>query len=439
MWALRSQRVLTPQGVRPAAVLVDGETIAAVVNHDQIPAGVLVDDAGSRMVIPGLVDTHLHINEPGRTHWEGFETATRAAAAGGITTLIDMPLNSIPATTTVDGLRQKREAATGKIWVDCGFHGGIVPGNAPELEPLIDEGVCAFKAFLCHSGVEEFPNATEADLRAALPTLARAGRPLFVHAELVGPQRRMQHPRSYSEYLATRPAAWEVAAIELLIRLAREFGAHIHIVHLSAALETAEIIKAARAEGVRITVETCPHYLTFAAEEIPDGDPRFKCAPPIRGADERTKLRSMLAKGEIETLGSDHSPAPPNLKRLEDGNLEQSWGGIASLQLLLPACWTALPEQQTLHALSERAAALVGLSSRKGAIAAGRDADLVVFDPDGEFVVDAKKLFHRYPITPYEGRQLRGVVTTTYLRGKKIFDHGHHLGVPSGVLLERDR
>jgi allantoinase len=437
MWALRSQRVLTPDGLRPATVLVDGATIAAVVDHDQIPAGILVEDVGPQMVIPGLVDTHLHINEPGRTHWEGFETATRAAAAGGITTLIDMPLNSIPATTTVDGLRQKRDAARGKMWVDCGFHGGVVPGNTSDLAPLIDEGVFAFKAFLCHSGVDEFPNATEADLRAALPILAQAGRPLFVHAELVGPLRPMRHPQSYSEYVATRPAEWEVAAIELLIRSAHEFGAHIHIVHLSAAMEAAELIKKARHEGIRITVETCPHYLTFAAEEIANGDPRFKCAPPIRGTNQRSMLRSMLASGEIETLGSDHSPAPPEMKCLEEGDLQKAWGGIASLQLLLPACWTALPELQPLHALTERAAALVGLSGRKGTIAAGRDADLVVFDPESSFVVDAKKLFHRHPITPYDGRQLRGVVTTTYLRGTKVFDRGQHVGGPAGVLLER--
>src|SRR5262245_12454765 len=275
-WALRGRAVYTPDGIRPAAVLVRGEQIAAVVDYDDVPAGMRVEDAGENLVLPGLVDTHVHINEPGRTDWEGFETATRAAAAGGITTLIDMPLNSSPVTTTVAALRQKQEATAGKLWVDVGFHGGVVPGNAEHIEPLIAAGVCAFKAFLCHSGIDEFPNATEADLRAVMPKLAAAGILLFVHAELVSPlppgveEKFAKHPRRYSAYLATRPPDWEVAAIKLMIELCREYRCPVHIVHLSAAEAAKPVIKKAKVEGLPLTVETCPHYLTFFAEEIPN-------------------------------------------------------------------------------------------------------------------------------------------------------------------------
>ncbi|HTK75166.1 MAG TPA: amidohydrolase family protein, partial [Gemmataceae bacterium] len=268
-WALRGRAVVTPAGIRPAAVLVRGERIAAVVDYDDVPAGLRVEEAGDKLVLPGLVDTHVHINEPGRTDWEGFETATRAAAAGGITTLIDMPLNSSPVTTTVDALRQKQEAAAGKLWVDVGFHGGVIPGNAKHIEPLIAAGVCAFKAFLCPSGLDEFPASSEADLRAVMPILAKAGIPLFVHAELVSPlppgveEHFAANPRSYAAYLATRPPEWEVAAIRLMIELCREYRCPVHIVHLSAAEQALPPIRVAKREALPLTVETCPHYLSF--------------------------------------------------------------------------------------------------------------------------------------------------------------------------------
>lgn len=444
-WALRGDGVYTGGAFRPAAVLVVGGRIREVVGPGEVPAGVPVEDVGELLVIPGLVDTHVHINEPGRTEWEGFATATRAAAAGGVTTLIDMPLNSKPVTTTVANLRAKQAAAGGKISVDVGFHGGVVPGNAADIEPLLAAGVCAFKAFLCHSGIDDFPNATDADLRAVLPKLAAAGVPLFVHAELVGPlpagvaEGFAANPRSYAAYLATRPPVWEVDAVKWVIDLCREFRAAVHVVHLSAASECGPLIAAANAEGLPLTVETCPHYLKFGAEDVPDGDPRFKCAPPIRGRAERDLLRAMVADGRIDTLGSDHSPAPPETKHLETGDLRAAWGGIASLQLLLPAAWTAVgtASNRVIDALTSRPADLVGLGQRKGRIAPGFDADLVVFDPTAAFTVAAADLHHRHKPTPYDGTELRGVVRSTYLRGRKIFAAGEFVGEPSGELLER--
>src|SRR4051794_19515304 len=342
-WALRGRAVVTPEGVRPAAVVVRGERIAAVLGPDDVGAGVPVTDVGDKLILPGLVDTHVHINEPGRTDWEGFETATKAAAAGGITTLIDMPLNSSPVTTTVAALEAKRQAAQGKLWVDVGFHGGVVPGNAEHIRPLIREGVCAFKAFLCPSGIDEFPNVTEADLRKVMPILAEAGLPLFVHAELVGPlppgveEHFAVNPRSYAAYLATRPPEWEVNAIRLMIDLCREYRCPVHIVHLSAAEEARPLIKRAKAEGLPLTVETCAHYLFFAAKWIKDGYTSYKCAPPIRDIEQQSQLKTMVIDQVIDTIGSDHSPSPPGMKHLDSGDFSRAWGGVASLQLLLPA------------------------------------------------------------------------------------------------------
>ncbi len=443
-WALRGRAVCTPAGVRPAAVLIRAEKIVAVLGPDEVPAGCRIVEAGAHLVLPGLVETHAHVNEPGRTEWEGFATATRAAAAGGITTLIDMPLNSSPVTTTVAALRAKQQAAAGQIMVDCGFHAGIVPGNAGEVEPLIAAGVCGFKAFLCHSGIDEFPNATEADLRAVMPRIAAAGLPLLAHAELTAALdpaiegRFASEPRSYAAYLATRPPAWEVAAIRLLIGLCREYRCPVHVVHLAAAEAARPLLTVARAEGLPLTVETCPHYLYFAAEEIPDSDPRFKCAPPIRDGKQRALLREMLVSGEIDTLGSDHSPAPPALKHIETGDLRCAWGGIASLQLLLPIVWTSVGSiERIVTALAARPARLAGLDDRKGAIAPGLDADLVLFDRDAVFTVSAEMLHHRHKTTPYLGCKLRGVVEATWLRGRKIFERGELSAEPTGRLLTR--
>lgn len=444
-WAIRSRRVFLPNGVAPAGVVVDGQRISRVVAYDDLSPGHVRYDLGDRYLLPGLIDSHVHINEPGRTEWEGFATATRAAAAGGITTLIDMPLNSSPVTTNPDNLRLKQQAAQGQLWVDCAFHGGIVPANADHVQTLIENGVCAFKAFLCHSGIAEFPNATEADLRGVLPTLARANLPLFVHAELVEPldaeveRLFAANPRSYDAWLASRPAAWEGQAIALLIRLCREYRCPTHIVHLSASLEARERIQEARSAGLPLTVETCPHYLYLAAEEIPDGDPKFKCAPPIRSQRHRHCLHEMLKCGEIDTLGSDHSPAPPELKRLHDGNLREAWGGVASLQLLLPVAWTAMRHECVFAALAHRPARLTGLDDRKGCIRAGYNADLVVFDDSAEFTVHRDNMHHRHRWTPYEGARLKGVVETTFLRGLKVYDRGEFCAEPHGHILKRKR
>ncbi len=451
-WALRGQAVVTPEGIRPAAVIVRGEKIAAVVGPDNVGAGVPITDVGDKLILPGLVDTHVHINEPGRTDWEGFETATKAAAAGGITTLIDMPLNSSPVTTTVAALEAKRQAATGKLWVDVGFHGGVVPGNVEHIRPLIREGVCAFKAFLCDSGIDEFPASSEADLRAVMPILAEAGIPLFVHAELVSPlpagveEHFAANPRSYQAYLATRPPEWEVVAIRLMIDLCREYRCPVHIVHLSAADAALPLIENAKADGLPLTVETCPHYLFFADHDVPDGDPRFKCAPPIRDSQNTGALLMAIGEGKLDTVGSDHSPAPPGIKHLEDGSLQLAWGGIASIQLLLPVVVAAPTHQwfkglrlgHFVRLLTERPADIVGLGASKGTINAGRDADLIIFDPHAEFIVTEQLLFQRHKATPYLGQRLRGVVDTTYLRGRKVFDRGQIVGGPDGQMLRRD-
>jgi allantoinase len=444
-WALVSEQVVTPDAVRPAAVLVRGEKIDAVVAPDEIPAGCPVEDVGSRLVLPGLVDIHVHINEPGRTDWEGFETATRAAAAGGITTLVDMPLNSSPVTTTVEALRQKIAAAEGKLWIDCGFHGGIVPGNADQIGPLAAAGVMGFKAFLCPSGIDEFPPVTEADLRRAMPRIAATGLPLLVHAELMSPlppeveERFAAEPRSYAAYLATRPEKWELDAIRLMIELCREYRCRVHIVHLASG-RASGLIGSARDEGLPFTAETCPHYLYFAAEHVPDGDPRFKCAPPIRSWENQVCLRILLMSGLISTVGSDHSPAPPEKKRLETGNLRLAWGGIASLQLSLSVVYNVLTGCAPLllaEAMSYRPARLVGLQDCKGAIAPGRDADLVVFDPNIYVTVSAETLQHRHAITPYDGCMLRGQVEKTILRGKMVYEGGTFVEQPSGQVLLR--
>jgi len=424
---IHGSRVLTPDGIRAAAVHIEGGRIVHVGGATETaPASGDVIDAGDLVVMPGLVDTHVHVNEPGRTDWEGFETATRAAAAGGVTTLLDMPLNSIPSTTTVSALHEKAGAATGRIWVDVGFIGGVVPGNASEIEPLCDAGVRAFKCFLSPSGVDEFPSVTESDLRIALPILARRGVPLMVHAEL--PSLLRDGPaggsRSYGAYLASRPPEAEIEAIRLLVALSEEHRVRLHVVHVSSA-RSAALIREARSRDVPISAETCPHYLTFAAEEIPDGATEYKCAPPIRGRDKRDALWRALIAGDIQLVASDHSPCPPALKG-SDGNFFSAWGGIASLQLSLPAVWTGARERgialpRVASWMCERTAALAGLARRKGAIAAGFDADLVVWNPDERFRVEPAALRHRHHVTPYAGRDLYGVVQETYVGGRCVF------------------
>jgi len=422
---IRGTRVVAPEGVRPACVVVDRGRIAAIDSHDDVRAGHVLD-VGDLVVMPGLVDTHVHVNEPGRTEWEGFASATRAAAAGGITTILDMPLNAIPATTTVAALEAKRRSALESAVINVEFIGGVVSGNTAEIEPLAKAGVRAFKCFLSPSGVEEFLNVTEADLRDAFPELARTGLPLMVHAEdpahLVTPT---GDPCDYACYLASRPVAAEHAAIELLVRLVEWCETPVHIVHLSSATSL-PIIHAARARGLPITVETCPHYLTFTAEEIASRATEFKCAPPIREAAERDALWRGLMEGEIDLVASDHSPCPPSMKGTS-GDFFAAWGGIASLQLSLAAVWTGARLRGMSFArmaqwMSEAPARLAGLHPRKGVLAAGGDADIMVWNPDEEFVVDRGALLHRHAVTPYAGRTLCGVVHATFVAGRCVFN-----------------
>lgn len=441
--------MLTPDGMKPASVRVAGETIAAVEAYDAPAGGAPVEDLGDRVLLPGVVDAHVHVNEPGRTEWEGFETATRAAAAGGVTTIVDMPLNCLPVTTTREALEAKARAVADHAWVDYAFWGGVVPGNARELEPMLDAGVPGMKCFLVHSGIDEFPNVTEADLAEAMPILARRGAVLLVHAEMPGPIEAAAaglaaagsaaDPRRYATWLASRPRASEDEAIALMLRLAARHRCRVHIVHLSSA-DALPLLAEARAAGAPVTVETCPHYLTFAAEEIPDGATPYKCAPPIRERENRERLWRALGEGAIDAVVSDHSPCTPALKSLDRGDYLAAWGGVASLQLALAATWTGARERGYGPAdlatwMSARPAALAGLAHRKGAIRAGLDADLVVWDPDASWRVDPARLFHRHPVTPYAGRTLHGVVERTIVRGEVVYDRGQHRG-PRGRRLE---
>jgi allantoinase len=442
---IRGHHVAVPDGPRPAAIHIAGGRIAAVSAFDAVAPGAELVEAGDALIFPGLVDTHVHVNEPGRTEWEGFTSATRAAAAGGVTTLLDMPLNSIPPTTSVAALEAKRTAARGRCAVDAGFLGGLVPGNGAELAPLHSAGVFGFKCFLCPSGVDEFPPMSPRELQESAPALAALDALLMVHAEWPAALDRAAadsgDPRSYATWLARRPVAAEIEAVRFLIGLARESGLRVHVVHVSAP-ETLELIATARADGVRLTAETCPHYLCFAAEKIPDGATEYKCAPPIREAWRREGLWKALASDRLNLVVSDHSPSPPAMKLREEGDFVRAWGGIASLQLRLPAIWTGArargyPPERLAEWLSAGPARLAGLAGRKGAIAAGHDADLVLWHPEKEFVVSEAVLRHRHALTPWLGRTLAGVVEATYLRGERVYTRGAEEPALRGRLLTR--
>ncbi|MEU8520104.1 allantoinase AllB [Streptomyces sp. NBC_01216] len=437
---LRSTRVITPEGARPASIAVSGGTIAAVLPHDaEVPAGTRLEDVGDDVVLPGLVDTHVHVNDPGRTEWEGFWTATRAAAAGGITTLLDMPLNSLPPTTTVEHLRTKQEVARSKVHIDVGFWGGALPDNVKDLRPLHDAGVFGFKCFLSPSGVEEFPELDQERLANSLAEIAGFGGLMIVHAE--DPHHLAAAPQKsggrYSDFLASRPRGAENTAIGNLIDQARRLDARVHVLHLSSS-DALPMIAAAKAEGLSVTVESCPHFLTLTAEEVPDGATEFKCCPPIREAANQDALWQGLADGTIDCVVSDHSPSTADLKT---SDFASAWGGISSLQLGLPAIWTEARRrghglEDVARWMSEGPARLAGLD-RKGAIEAGRDADFAVVDPDATFTVDPAELEHRNRVTAYAGRTLHGVVRSTWLRGARVAVDGT-LAEPSGRLLERN-
>jgi len=428
--AIQSERVITPAGTKKAIVLVKNGKIEDVVSER--PKGDFVFiDAGDKVLMAGIVDPHVHINEPGRTEWEGFDTATRAAIAGGVTTLIEMPLNSSPVTTTVKALEEKINAALspGLLHANCGFWGGIIPGNEREIEPLIEKGVPGFKAFLTHSGIDEFPNSTEADLRKAMPIIAKHGLPLLVHCELSDNKNRgSSNNRLYKNYLASRPKKWEDEAITLMIRLCEDFNCRVHIVHLSSA-DSIEQIATAKQKGLPLTVETGQHYLYFTAEQIPDGRTDFKCAPPIREKENNERLWEALKEGVIDFVATDHSPATPPMKELESGDFMKAWGGISSIQFALPALWTAARKRNCsiddiAGWLCEKPAILPGLEKTKGKIQKGYDADLVVWDPEKSFEVTAINIYHKHKITPYMNEKLYGVVEQTYLAGEQVVENG---------------
>jgi allantoinase len=425
---------VTPEGVRAAAVHVDGGRIARVSAFDDVGDSRHVVEAGELYVLPGLVDTHVHVNEPGRTEWEGFATATRAAAAGGVTTIIDMPLNSVPPTTTLEGLEAKRQAAQGQAFVDVGFWGGAVPGNLDDLEALHRAGVFGFKCFLVPSGVEEFPHVGEKELRVAMTDLARLGALLLVHAEApeLIQEAGASDPGRYETYLRTRPPEAEVQAVEMVVEAARDTGCRAHVLHLSAA----DALEALPADGV--TAETCPHYLDLRAEDIADGATEFKCAPPIRDTGNRERLWEGLRGGAIGLVVSDHSPSPAEMK---GSDFLRAWGGIASLQLGLSVVWNEARRrgfaiEDVVRWMSGGPAGLARLP-QKGAIEVGRDADLVLFHPEARWRVDPEALQHRHPVTPYARRWLDGKVKATYLRGVEIYRDGTFSGEPAGRLLER--
>lgn len=433
--AIQSQSLLLPESgqklskLKSGILYIENGKISKISNSADPNFDGQIIDVGDDVVMPGLCDTHVHMNEPGRTEWEGIETATKAAAAGGITTLVDMPLNSIPPTTSVEALELKRASAKKTAYVDYGFWGGVIPGNQKDLEPLIQSGVLGFKAFMIDSGVSEFPMATDSVLRESLPILAEHDVPLLVHAELES-KVDVKHlsSRSYLHYLESRPQLWEVEAIRKIIRLAKETRARVHVVHLSAS-QALEDIERAKAEKVAITAETCPHYLTLNSEEIEDGATHFKCAPPIRENQNREHLWEGLNRGLISFIVSDHSPCTPQLKNRETGNFDTAWGGIAGLQFSLPVIWTEMVKRgltlgHLSHWMSEATVSFLKIQGKPGRIVVGADADLVVWDPKAEFTLEESQIFHRHKVTPYLGRKLQGVVKRTFVRGEQIYGNG---------------
>jgi allantoinase len=440
--AFLSERVVTPHGTQPGALLVEAGLITAVCRLSEVPPDAAIRDFGEAALLPGLVDTHVHINQPGRTEWEGFRTATRAAAAGGYTTLVDMPLNCLPETTTVAALEEKRAEAAGLTLVDWMSWGGAVADNQEHILPLAAAGVPGYKCFLIYPGCDGFTMIDQQQLEAALPFIAKSGLPLLVHAELAGPieaataKLRDADWRSYATYLASRPDEAEVEAIRLMIRLCREYKFRLHIVHLSTA-EALQDLRAARAEGLPITVETCPHYLHFSADQIADGATLWKCAPPIRSRANCEALWQALGSDEIDMIVTDHSPCPPAMKGAEVGRFDLAWGGIAGLSVALPVIYSECLRRgfgldEVARWMSSAPAKLAGISDKAGALSAGREASFVVFDTEASFTVTPGKLHFLHAISPYVGETLQGVVRGTYLRGEPVYSDGNFAATPTG-------
>jgi allantoinase len=444
--AIRSERVITPDGVRKAVVMIgDGKILDITAS---LPTGEFhTIDAKENVVMAGIIDPHVHINEPGRTDWEGFDSATRAALAGGITSLVEMPLNAKPVTTTAAAWDKKINAARDQLHANCGFWGGIVPGNTDEIGGLIQRGALGFKAILTHSGIDDFPNVKEEDLRKAMPIIASYGLPLLVHCELVNSNTQLVDPnllsknerRSYQAYLNSRPGSWEVDAIKMMIRLCEEYECRTHIVHLSSAAAL-PYINDAKQKGLPLTVETAQHYLYFDSDSIADGNTSYKCAPPIRNKKNQLQLWDALENGLIDFVATDHSPAPPQLKEIESGDLFRAWGGIASLQFALPALWTAARQigydiNDVARWLCENPSRLPGLQRFKGKLEKGYDADIVIWNPEASFTVRSEKILHRHPQTPYLHELLYGKVEQTWLNGELVYDDEKFLHLGKGRIL----
>jgi allantoinase len=432
MYSIKSKRVLINGELIPASIFIDEGKISAVKSYDEE-----AEDFGDLVIMPGVVDTHVHINEPGRTEWEGFETATKAAAAGGITTLVDMPLNSSPVTTSKKNFDIKLNAAKGKLWVDCGFYGGAVSDNLNEVKELCGSGVLGIKSFMIDSGLDEFKFVTEQDLRNTLAIMKDFDLPLLVHAEVLT-EAPKGNSDTFLDFVKNRPHEMEDEAIKILIKLCREFGTHIHIVHLSSA-DSIEQIKNAKNEGLNLTVETCPHYLYFNAEDIPENDARYKCTPPIRDKENNEKLWEALEDGTIDMIASDHSPCTHDLKAKK---FSEAWGGIASLQVSFPAVWTKAKQRgigigKVSKWMSENTLKLVSLNKYAGTIETGKYADLTIFNPDESFIVEPDSLHHKNKISAYHHEKLFGKIKTVLLRGEKIYDEGKFSEEPKGKIILR--
>jgi len=440
-FALQSKNVIVNGEMKAACVEIKDELIFAIHPYGEA-LRCEVQDYADHVVMPGLVDSHVHINEPGRTEWEGFNTATQAAAAGGITALVDMPLNCIPVTTTKAAFQEKLDAVDDKLWVDCGFWGGVIPQNIGDLDELLNAGVLGVKSFLIDSGIEEFPNVEAVDIRAAMPILAKHDVPYLIHAELdCGSFGEVEITKEYNSFLESRPKSWENEAISLMVDMARESkekgdNCKVHIVHLSSD-EALDTIEQAKKEGLRFTAETCPHYLTIASENIPDGKTLFKCCPPIRENKNREHLWQAVTDGRLDFIVSDHSPCTPELKHIDTGDIEKAWGGISALQFGISLIWTEAKERgfsliDIVRLMSTETAKFAGLESIKGEIKVGNHADFLVFDPNVQFTITNEMIKHRHNITPYAGRKVTGQVQHTFVRGHHVYQQDEFINQPKG-------